>query len=328
MRFLGWFIIFFAGLLSLWIFVIWGQAGNPTRMSQWVWDAYEKKGQIADRVAGQKIIIAAGSNALFGVDSKMLSQKFGLPVVNDGVNAGVELPVILWFAKQVIDPGDIVIVPLEYPLYSYTGKPSVQMIDFIFSRIPEFFRELTLKEQLYMLWHVSSKRLWEGYFDQSSAVVTAGLYGAHHIDGLGDQNETEVTHRSKAMQEEIQNHISHPETYGEAFDPGAPGWDYLSLFVLWCQEREVKVIFVPSTIMYDESYAEVPKEKWFYTHIADVIRKKGWIFAGDPYDYMYDETHYFNTNFHLIDSARKIRTKQMIDDLSALPSQDQLLLRN
>ncbi len=297
--------------------IIWGQAGNPTKMSQWIFDAYEKKEKIARLIKGKKIVIVAGSNALFGVNSRMLSDIYRLSVINDSVNAGIELPSILHLAKRVIESEDIVIVPLEYPMYSYEGKPGIQMIDYIFSRVPAFFTELTFKEQLYMLWHIPGKRLWDGYFHTSSKTVSSGLYGAHHIDNHGDQNETQLRYRSDAMQAEVQNHTLYPETYGAKFDPKALGWDYLTEFMQWCQERNAKVIFMPSTLMYDESYRSDPKEQWFYTHIADEVRKRGWYYAGDSYTYMYDKALYLNTNFHLIDSARMIRTEKMIDDLNA-----------
>ncbi len=69
--------------------------------------------------------------------------------------------------------------------------------------------------------------------------------------------------------------------------------------------------------MWDESYSKNPEEKWFYTHIADEIRKQGWHFVGDPYDYMYEKEYYFDTRYHLINIGRKMRTKRMIDDLKA-----------
>lgn len=294
-----------------------GQTGNPTKMSQWIFDAYEKKEKIARSIKGRKIVIVAGSNALFGVDSRMLSDAYGLPVINDSVNAGIELPTILYLAKRVIGSGDVVIVPLEYPMYSYEGKPGMQMIDYIFSRVPEFFVKLTLKEQLYMVWHVSFKRIQNGYLHAGDQAVTKGLYGAHHIDANGDQNETEVSYRNEAMQAEVQNHMLHPETYGAKYDSGALGWEYLEAFTRWCRERDAKVIFMPSTLMEDASYRNEPKEQWFYTHIVEEVRERGWTYVGDPYDYMYDQALYLNTNFHLIDRGRKIRTEKMIDDLNA-----------
>ena len=313
------FLLFFGSFFVsfvLWVAFVFFEAGNPTKMSQWIYDVYAKKERLAKKIHGKKIVLVAGSNALFGIDSAMLEKKFGMPVLNDGVNAGIELPCVLYMAKKVIRRGDIVLMPLEYPMYSYDGTPGMQMIDFVLSREPLCFFHLRLKEEFYILWHVGFKRVWDGYFDKSKKAVTQGLYGAHHINAYGDQTGTSVKNRSAAFYKEVLSHVKKPEKYGKSFSKNALGWEYLAQFMQWCKQRDVKVIFMPSTLMWDDSYKQNPTERWFYEHIADEVRKRGWIFVGKPYDYMYPKEMYFNTNFHLIDTARKKRTLQMIKDLS------------
>jgi len=313
---------FFLGFLGslffcflLWCGLVFGQMGNPTKMSQWVWDTYEKKIEIAETIDEKKVVIVAGSNALFGVDSKILSHTLKMRILNFGVNAGVELPLTLYMAKKVIHRGDLVLVPLEYPMYSYEGNAGLQMIDYIFSREESFFWELTLYEQFYMLWHIGVKRVYNGYFNESKKAVTSGLYGAHHIDENGDQINISLKFRKKWMIKELNKHVKNPEIYGKKFNKDALGWKYLEKFVKWCENRDVKVIFMPSTLMKSESYFKKPKEKWFYENLSRIVREKGWEYKGEPYEYMYDKSQYFNTNFHLIMKARKMRTLQMIEDL-------------
>lgn len=286
-------------------------------MSQWITDAYAKKEHIAGEIRGEKIVIAAGSNALFGVDSKMLSDAFGLPVINDSVNAGIELPCILHMAKHVIGEGDIVILPLEHSMYAYSGKPGIQMIDFLLSKEPGCFWTLLPSEQFYIIWHTTMDRIIKGYRAEGGEPITEGLYGAHHIDDLGDQNETEIEYRTEAMYREVRQRYktSPPYTYGEDFSRDAPGWSYLGEFIEWCDERGARVIFMPATLMRDESYYSEPKERWFFTHIAEEVERHGWNYIGDPYDYMYDQELYFNSDSHLIDRGRAIRTEQMIRDI-------------
>ena len=319
------FKIFFGTVvlcLVCWVAIVAGQAGNPTRMSQWISDAYAKKEKYAREIAGRKIVIVAGSNALFGVDSSMLEEALGMPVINDAVNAGVELPCTLFISQRVIGEGDVVILPLEHSMYAYNGKPGVQMIDFLFAREPKCFWKLHFSEQLYLLWHISFSRIVEGYRETGGTAVTQGVYGAHHIDVHGDQTHTAVKERSADMFRDVQEryHDNAPYTYGKDFSRKAPGWKYLKDFVAWCNERHATVIFMPATLLPDESYFKEPKERWFFTHIADEVQKHGWIYAGKPYDYMYDEKYYFNTDSHLTDEGRKLRTEQMIKDLKSVSS--------
>jgi len=152
--------------------------------SQWIYDVYKKKESIAKGIKSRKILIVAGSNALFDIDSQMLSKYFKLPVINYGVNAGIELPLILYLAKRVINKSDVVLLPLEYPIYSYNGKAGFQMIDYLLAREPSFFWELTLEEQFYILWHISLKRVLDGYFYKGDKSTLSGVYGVHNIDIL------------------------------------------------------------------------------------------------------------------------------------------------
>lgn len=288
-------------------------------MSQWISDVYGKKEKSATEIKDRKIVIAAGSNALFGVNSRMLSNAFGLPVINDSVNAGIELPCVLYMAKRVIKRGDIVIMPLEHSMYAYHGKPGVQMIDYLLSRVPNCFSMLLPEEQFYVLWHVTLDRIIKGYRSEGGEPIKNGLYGAHHIDDYGDQTDTEISNRSEQMYRDVLERYvtSPPYTYGKDFSRYAPGWQYLKEFVEWCAERDAKVIFMPATLMWHKSYFDDPKERWFFTHIANEVKSHGWDYVGNPYEYMYDESLYFNSDSHLIEKGRTMRTEQMITDLNA-----------
>ncbi len=317
MRFFLTFLIALTGCFVAWLCLIRGEVGNATLTSQWIYDTYSKKEKIAQAIPGKKIVIAAGSNALFGVNSQMLGEAFGLPVVNDAVNAGIELPCVLYMAKRVIGEGDIVIMPLEHSMYAYDGKPGVQMIDFLFSREPGCFRTLHPAEQFYVLWHVTIGRIIDGYLNKGGEPVKEGVYGAHHIDEYGDQTHTEVKYRSEAMYQYLLQsyNITPPFPYGKHFSQSAPGWSYLKDFIQWCAERHAKVIFMPATQMVHHSFYDVPVERWFFTNIAEEVRSRGWNYVGKPYDYIYPESLYFNTDSHLIDRGRTLRTRQMIKDL-------------
>ncbi len=299
----------------VWCGAVFGQMGNPTAMSQWVWDVYSKKIAMSEKIDGRKIVIVAGSNALFGVDSGMLEDAFGVRVLNFGVNAGVELPLTLHIARRVINRGDVVLMPLEYPMYSYDGRAGVQMVDYLLSRESLFFWELGWYEKFYLLWHVDVKRVYGGYFFKGGVAVSGGVYGAHHVDENGDQIDTSVEFRDKRMWGDVLRNDKNPEHYGAEFSEDALGWKYLDEFVRWCEKHGARVIFMPSTLMRSESYFSEPKERWFYENIAGEVRKRGWEFVGEPYEYMYERSEYFNTNYHLVDRARGVRSRRMVVDL-------------
>lgn len=313
MRFFLYYFLLLLFFFFIWVGIVYFQTSNPTNMSNWVTKVYKKKSDYAKSIKEKKLIVVAGSNTLFGFDSAKFSNTFNIPVVNYGVNAGVFLPYILYKAKSVINDNDIVLLPLEYPMYNYNGIPNEQMIDIIFSRDFNLFFELTLKEEFLMLWNITFNRLIKGYTDKSNINDFKGLYGEHNINKYGDQINTDEKYKNEDMIKQLNRYNANK--YENNFNENNLAWDYLTDFVQWCKKKSVKVIFMPSTMMYFDNYKNDLKNKEFYTNLPKFIQNKKWNFVGNPYDYMYDKKYYFNTDFHLTKEGKELRTNQMIKDL-------------
>jgi len=314
---MGFFVRFFIALVVLFLFwggLVLGMSGRATESSQWVFDVYEKKRAYAQSIEERKLVIVSGSNALFGINSEMLEVALGMRVVNFGVNAGVLLPFMLYKAKEVIKEGDVVVLPLEYHVYTYDGVPNAQMIDTIFSRDMGVFYALTLREQFLMVWNITVKRVLAGYEAKGGTPVSSGLYGAHNVDARGDQVGATAAAKSEAIRGELDALMAN--NYGEIYRGDALAWEYLGEFVAWCEARDAEVIFMPSTMLFFDEYKSDPKELWFYENLPEEVRKRGWRFVGEPFEYMYEKEHYFNTDFHLTVEARDMRTRQMIYDIT------------
>jgi len=302
--------------MLFWWIIVWGQIGNHTNSSQWVADVYKYKDNI--KINSPKIVLVAGSNGLFGIDSKKLSKALEYPVLNDCVNAGIGLVPILSHAKRVIRENDIVIMPLEYPLYNYNSEAGEQMIDYIYAREPIILSELTLLEQFWIFWHISYNRVYRGYFDEKDKKNLRGIYGVHNIDKNGDQIKTDKKYQTQQMKAELEIADKNPETYGKEYNKNSLGWKYIKKFISWCKQRKVKVIFVPSTLMNNSFYHKDEKENWYYKNFHQIAKSKGLNYIGVPFDYMYDKSLYFNTNFHLNNRGREIRTEKLIKDLISM----------
>ena len=84
----------------------------------WVREMLVIKRNIVKQYDGRKkIIIASGSNSLFGIDTKQLTEEFHIPVINYGLHAGLPLQTILAEAAAAAEKGDTVILPLESGYY-------------------------------------------------------------------------------------------------------------------------------------------------------------------------------------------------------------------
>ncbi len=72
------------------------------------------KENLLHRTPSPKIIVIGGSNTIFNIDSKLISDSIGLPVVNMGLHAGLGLEFMLNEIRPYIKSGDVVIIMPEY----------------------------------------------------------------------------------------------------------------------------------------------------------------------------------------------------------------------
>jgi hypothetical protein len=64
-----------------------------------------------------RIILVGGSNVSFGLDAELMQRTLGIPVINDGMHAGLGI-VPLRELQEYVRAGDVIIISLEYQLFS------------------------------------------------------------------------------------------------------------------------------------------------------------------------------------------------------------------
>lgn len=64
-----------------------------------------------------RIILIGGSNVSFGLDAELMQRSLGIPVINDGLHAGLGIAPLREL-QEYIRPGDVIIMSLEYQLFS------------------------------------------------------------------------------------------------------------------------------------------------------------------------------------------------------------------
>jgi hypothetical protein len=137
--------------------------GKPVPRGRWVAEVSAIKAARLTTVASPKVVILAGSNAWFGLDSGLLEAAWGAPVVNHAVNAALGLRYILASAEPELRAGDLVLMPLEYPLYEGEAAPNQQLVDHVLAYDPAYWHALPLGERLRWMAGVSAARLLEGW---------------------------------------------------------------------------------------------------------------------------------------------------------------------
>lgn len=304
------------GVLLCWV-VFWaGQLGNPHPNNAWIEESIEYKQQLASSQSSHKIIVVAGSAAMFGVNSRYLAETFHRPTINLGVNAGISLPAILHSAESVIKAGDLVLLPLEYPLYNREEAVSSSLIHWANSH-PETFLQLPLKRAIEVFFKTSFTRILEGYRGLPDAFTVSGDYGVQNLDDRGDQLGTSITMREQRHWEFL-NSLPE-ETYGKALRQGRYDWGRLQHFRDQLLTKGACPVFMPPPLLFKQSYVNSPTEAHFYKTLPHQARVAGLFWVGRPIDAMRDANDFFDTNFHLVDEARLVYTQQMVDWLGHQP---------
>lgn len=306
---------FGAGLAGLFLSMVWlqgieRQLGVATPGLRWVFDAYRHKIAAAEKVSGPRVLVVAGSNAMFGIDSGQLEAYWNRPVINLGVNAGLGLPYILDVSQRIARSGDVILMPMEYGMYLDDGTPNAQIIDYVIARDPDYWRRLSFLQHLRFAFGMTPERWLQGLQHLPDHAVTSGTYGAHHLDVRGDQTHSSADDRTAAQQAAVSNAKS--RDYGERATREKGGWGRISDYAKWAQKNGICVVAVPTVLLHHEKYDRDPQDAAFYDRVPGRISAAGIPYVGSPRNFMYPPGWFFDTDHHLQDWARVQHTAKLI----------------
>ena len=299
----------------------------PISAEYWVREMIVVKRNIARSYAGhKKIIIASGSNSLFGIDTKFLTKELGMPVINFGLHAGLPLKTILDEAEFSAQAGDTVILPLESIYYCEDGMTEWQLRNAI-AWDPKQWNDLTLVEKIrgisimgpfFLIEQVKArliKKFWPQLIADRLAAFnnaeildkfskasepTSFAYSAYNLDSLGNMRGTKGS-----------EYLDVPSAADSAIKICPGSWNMLSSFVKTMKQRKIGIYFANTpyvkTDHLNESMVQSTAERFNakISQLAPVLDSKAQL--------VFPRNLFFNTDLHLNADGRKIRTKLLLD---------------
>ncbi|ACV63613.1 hypothetical protein Dtox_2848 [Desulfofarcimen acetoxidans DSM 771] len=313
MKYYKYYMFIFMGFLLavlIWVGLVRFQTGAPTESTRWIHEVRKIKNTIAHSKHSPKIIVLSGSNSLFGIKSQMIEQELGISAVNMAIHAGLQLDYILKQAHSIAKKGDIILLPLEYELYNYTGAPDEILVDYVFARDPQYLRDLTIFEHTRFIFSIPPKRLITGVISKMHTPSPINrTYQSKTINANGDETNNRESDRTPTQEENIGRTPLKSITEGIPADTLA--WEKLKVFNKWCNSQGITLLATfPCTVYYPE-YDKLPKENAF-KHITQFYHDINVPVLGSPQDFMYDRSSFYDTNYHLTDRAMVHRTGQII----------------
>lgn len=250
-----------------------------------------------------KIVLVGNSNLAFGIDSKMIEDAMGMPVVNMGMHGGIGNPFNEQAAVQNIHEGDIVILSYSnFDDYDVIKNPELAWITI--ENHLELWKYIRLKDWPQMI------EAYPTYLKDCLDLWTQGLgnmdsgdeYSRLQFNEYGDN----IYDRPSLTSEEDLSEV-HIPSIGEA----------TILRINWLNK---KLQDEGATLLITAYPTPVVKETPSYDeYVAFSDKIEGLVdcpVISRYEDYRLDSSLFYNTYLHLNNEGVKVRTSMLIEDLS------------
>lgn len=308
-------------ILAVRITVFYLNLGVPSDSSRWASELYQKKKLLARETKPPKLLLVGGSATLFGLSAREIQNKSGYRTINIGNHAALGTACLLHQAQEMAKPGDIVLLVLEYELYTF-GKVERAwadkiLVDYLVSRDPDYFHSLTLAEQWNVFMLTTDDRLvrglkyrWRHGRTELPQGYDSGVYSIRCINEWGDQTRNRRAARPKQRDQvwQVKSTLSHGL-------PARPnGFAVIESFCRWAQTNHIRVLATFPNLCDQPEYHLEPAKQAAAT-IKNFFSGLGVPVIGDYTDAMLPADDFFDTNYHLTEEAAQTRSQRLAAQL-------------
>lgn len=293
-----------AGMILMGIFT-WGWTFYPTALSTHIHQGLNYKKSLAANIQGRKIMLIAGSSTFFGISAKQIEDTTGIKTINMAETIQLGIKYMLYYCKPYLNSGDIFILNFEYE--TYNGS-----IDGIFSNYLACYDTNYLKKlRVDEIATIAEKVFSGGLFWLSNPERTREIrVSVKDINANGDMTSNRRIRIDKKMRETLRTSMPLGGLI-RPFEEQSDVWQELEAFIKWAKAKKIVVLASwPNTIYFDEykqgqAADNISKIKNFY-------KKHNVPILGEPYDFMYPYTCFFDSSYHLHDEAVQGRTGKLL----------------
>ena len=257
-----------------------------------------------------KIILVGHSNLSFGIDSKMLEEAIGMPVVNLGLHGGLGNAFHEEIARQNINKGDIVIV-------CHSSYSDADMIDdtslawITVDNNSELFKIIRPKDYVSMM---------KAYLDYIKNAFFLWMFHLGNIDAGGCYSRSafneygDVVCKPEYAQMDVEEFFSNTASNNIVVPQINDACvNRLNEYNKYITNKGATLLIAGYPIAYGK-YASFGKEDFieFKRELQDRLDCE---IISDYTDYFYPYEYFYNTILHLNKEGTEIRTQQLISDI-------------
>jgi hypothetical protein len=297
--------------------------GRYTKAEWWVKDIYEYKNFLNNAIKSPRIIIAGGSNSLFGINSDVTSTITGYNVFNISSHAALDISFHYLKIKEYMNDGDIVVIPLEYEYY-YNKNPYTEwFIDNMMAWGKEdYIEKLDIFNFSQFIFHVPKTKIFnlltskkEPPLNNKSIVILSILNSLHRgwngysyrsINKNGEINiDTKPDIPTIKLKEKGIRYINNIEVSSHFIS-------YFKKISELVKERHGKIILTwPVSIRNHYFDLSNKNHQNLATQLAENLKKEAIILSCDPEMFNMDIQYFFNSAYHLNKNGAQIRSERL-----------------
>ena len=290
-------------------------------------DASVLKHKLLTVDAPKKIVIVGGSNIAYGIDSDVIKEKTGCPVINMGMNGYFGVTFMLDEVKPYLHSGDIVVIAWEYDNYVKSVDGTARDLLMVTKANPDAFEYLTMGQAINVVGSYpyaaqqKALRLFEETISGARSVAAA-LVGRAEVEEL-DEN---------AVLGEVESFKSFDTNTGDLDGHAGLDWPFdfessldlvnlpiddkvlpmMADFVTEMNAKGVRVM-ISWTAFADYAYAE---HKDRIEEINALMEANPVFLIPRPArEFVFDPKYHFDTVYHLNAEGRAIRSPMVADDI-------------
>ena len=249
-----------------------------------------------------KIVIIAGSNGGFSINSRMINETFHEKVVNTCTHAGIGVRMEFEMYKEFLHRGDVVIFCPEYGGSKSRLYGESSLFRILSSHMPFAYKKISFNQWCYLYKYIGvhyneliEHQKWKDYYKD------LGPYSSKSLNEFGDI-ECERIHKDSI------------ELYNIGGKMSKVVIDYYKYIHSFTKENGIKLIFLPPTLI-ESCYL---KNKNQIDSLADCLKRNGIPLQALPSRYVFPDSMFFDTPYHMTQSGANERTKLIIEDMNAL----------
>jgi hypothetical protein len=269
------------------------------------------KASLLAEIPSPRLIIFGGSNIAFGIDSELMERELGIPVINDGLHVGLGVAPLIEI-KKYIQPGDIIIISLEY--YNFTDKTSfygqpqylADWIELSPGRIWDLQDPVPQMPSLYtIMLQRKINRLIQNYLYGPSLNITRGFYTGDQFNEHGDF----IGHLGKNTTHfEIDNSVYPVNNVGDSYK-------FLESFHEFALLKGAKVFYEAQA--HRQTNCDLTGIKNITRFFTRLSNKTTIPLLTDLDHLCLPDDYFYDTPYHLNEQGRAVRTERLIDSLKS-----------